>query len=161
MRAWTAQAFGFSIEPFAFSIKNTMRPWLRSVISTLSPVSRMRFGISITDSGSVQSTSSLSPGGSVFSALRVFNAGKGHFSPARSSFVVVMFRPWRRGPHRQRTSIDEGRIGQEADHLAGRHLRDVLAEFDQSVGVRQRGQKPRAFARKLHSFEGTVRGLAQ
>src|SRR4029450_5683792 len=60
------------------------------------------------------------------------------------------------GPHRQRTSVDEGRIGQEADHLAGPHLRDVLAEFDQSVGIRQRGQKSSAFARKLHGFEGTI-----
>ena len=56
------------------------------------------FAGTITDSGSVQTTSSLSPGGSVFSALRVFNAGSGHFSTARSSFVVVMRRPWRRGP---------------------------------------------------------------
>ena len=63
-----------------------MRPWLRSVISTLSPVSRMRFGISITDSGSVQSTSSLSPGGNVFSALRVFNAGKRAFQPGKIEF---------------------------------------------------------------------------
>ena len=46
--------------------------------------------MSITDSGSVQSTSSLSPGGNAFSALRVFSAGSGHFSPARSSFVTFV-----------------------------------------------------------------------
>src|ERR1700692_2905349 len=37
-----------------FSIRNTIRSSARSVISTLSPVSRTRFGISITDNGSVQ-----------------------------------------------------------------------------------------------------------
>ena len=46
----------FSIEPLIFSIKNTMRASLRSVISTVSPVSRIRFGMSITDKGSVQCT---------------------------------------------------------------------------------------------------------
>jgi len=38
----------------AFSIRNTMRGSTRSVISTLSPTSRIRLGMSITDSGSVQ-----------------------------------------------------------------------------------------------------------
>ena len=42
--------------------------------------------MSITDSGSVQSTSSLSPGGNVFSALRVFNAGKRTFQPGKIEF---------------------------------------------------------------------------
>src|SRR6201999_758617 len=80
----------FPIEPFVFSIRKTIRLSLRSVISTLSPVSRMRLGISITDRGSVQSTSSLSPAASDLSAFRVFKAGNGHFRPARSSFVVVV-----------------------------------------------------------------------
>src|SRR5438477_8560499 len=75
------------IGSLAFSIKKTMRLSLRSVISTLSPVSRMRLGMSITDSGSVHNTSSRSPAASDFNAFRVFNAGNGHFRPARSSFV--------------------------------------------------------------------------
>src|SRR3569833_1260006 len=75
---------------FDFSIKNTMQVSLRSVISTWSPVSRIRLGISITDNGSVQCTSSRSPGLRGFSALRVFRAGSGHFNPARSSVIVVM-----------------------------------------------------------------------
>ena len=62
----------------------------RSVISTLSPVSRIRLGMSITDSGSVQRTSRKSPGFNAFNALRVFNAGNGHLRPVRSSLVVVM-----------------------------------------------------------------------
>src|SRR6266404_6077548 len=77
----------------AFSIRNTNRRSARSVISTLSPVSWIRFGMSITDSGSVQCTSSKAPGVSAFSALRVFNAGNGHLRPVRSSLVVVM-RPY-------------------------------------------------------------------
>src|SRR6476660_2724552 len=121
--ACAAHIFEFPIDPFVFSIKNTMRSWLRSVISTLSPVSRMRFGISITESGSVQSTSSLSPGGNVFSALRVFNAGSGHFSPARSSFVVVMGRPWRSGAGSsthaaKRAHHLEARSGNDGGHVA-------------------------------------------
>src|SRR6266702_1688274 len=48
------QPLAFSIAPSAFSIRNTIRAAFRSVISTLSPVSRIRFGISITESGSVQ-----------------------------------------------------------------------------------------------------------
>src|SRR5260370_32769752 len=77
----------------AFSIRNTNRRSARSVISTLSPVSWIRFGMSITDSGSVQCTSRKAPGVSAFSALRVFNAGNGHLRPVRSSLVVVM-RPY-------------------------------------------------------------------
>src|SRR5229473_3022408 len=77
----------------AFSIRNTIRRSARWVISTLSPVSRIRFGMSITDSGSVQCTSNKAPGVSAFSALRVFNAGNGHLRPVRSSFVVLM-RPY-------------------------------------------------------------------
>src|SRR4051794_38882752 len=79
-----------SAGPRAFSIRKTMRRSACSVISTRSPVSRIRLGISITDSGSVQCTSSRSPGLSDFSALRVFSAGSGHLSPVRSSFVCAM-----------------------------------------------------------------------
>src|SRR6266480_6136526 len=77
----------------AFSIRKTNRRSARSVISTLSQVSWIRFGMSITDSGSVQCTSRKAPGVSAFSALRVFNAGNGHLRPVRSSLVVVM-RPY-------------------------------------------------------------------
>src|SRR4051812_30316025 len=74
-----------------------MRRSARSVISTRSPVSRIRLGISITDSGSVQCTSSRSPGFNDFSALRVLRAGSGHLSPVKSSLVCVMARGWRSG----------------------------------------------------------------
>src|ERR1700751_1207283 len=73
-----------------FSIRKTIRFSSRCLISTLSPVSRIRFGMSITDNGSVQWTSRKSPAFTDFSALRVFSAGSGHFKPVRSSFVVVM-----------------------------------------------------------------------
>ena len=44
----------FPIGPLVFSIKNTISRSARSAISTLSPVSRIKLGISITDNGSVQ-----------------------------------------------------------------------------------------------------------
>src|SRR5262249_19476660 len=78
------------VAPAVFSIRNTMRLSFRSDISTLSPVSRTRLGMSITDSGSVHSTSNRSPAASGLSALRVISAGNGHFRPARSSLVVVI-----------------------------------------------------------------------
>src|SRR6185369_1699580 len=165
--------------PSAFSIKNTMRLSARSVISTLSPVSRIKLGMSITDSGSVQCTSRKSPGATDFSALRVFNAGSGHLRPVRSSFVVVMFRTWR---SRRRSSMpqrfqakwipvrvkktrpkksDQACIGQEPDRLARLDERDLFAEFDQPVGIDQRRQQPCAFARKLHRLQRTVLAFAQ
>src|SRR5262245_25136009 len=131
------------IDPFVFSIKNTMRPSLRSVISTLSPVSRMRLGISITDSGSVHSTSSRSPGKTDFSSFGVFSAGNGHFRPARSSFVVVMRSGWRTRLASSTRSIGQAGPGQEADDLAGRDLRDVLRKFGKAVGIGQRRQEAR------------------
>src|SRR3954463_6493444 len=125
--------FGFSIGSFAFSIRNTMRRSARSVISTLSPVSRIRLGMSITDSGSVQCTSRKSPGVTAFNALRVFSAGSGHFRPQRSSFVVVMLRTWRKA-HASSTDgavmdgfSDQACIGQEPDRLPGLNESDLLA----------------------------------
>ena len=50
----------------------------------------IRWGMSIAASGSVQRTSSRSPGAIDFSAFRVRSAGRGHFSPVRSSLVRVM-----------------------------------------------------------------------
>jgi hypothetical protein len=64
-------------------------PW-RTMFSMRSPVSLMRLGISMAASGSVQWTSSRSPGLILPSALRVFNAGKGHFNPVKSSWIVAM-----------------------------------------------------------------------
>src|SRR5262245_27709024 len=149
------------IGPLVFSMRKTMRLSLRSVISTLSPVSRMRLGMSITESGSVHSTSRRSPAASDFSALRVFNAGSGHFRPARSSFVVVMLSTWRERRGSSTTSVDEARVGEKADGVAGRDLRDVLAEFGETVGVGKRGQQARALARKFGRFEHAVGALAQ
>ena len=45
--------------------------------------------------------------------------------------------------------------------LAGLDERDLFAEFDQPVGIDQRGQQSRALARKFHRLERAVRGLAQ
>src|SRR5206468_8254495 len=69
------RAPGSSAARLAFSIRKTMRRSTCSVISTKSPVSRIRLGMSITANGSVQCTSSRSPGLRAFSALRVFSAG--------------------------------------------------------------------------------------
>jgi hypothetical protein len=52
----------------------------RAVISTLSPVSRIRFGMSITDSASVQCTSR-SPGVTDFNALHVLSDAQRRFAP--------------------------------------------------------------------------------
>src|SRR5580698_6225858 len=129
-----------------------MRRSARSVISTLSPVSLISAGMSITDNGSVQCTSRKSPGGTVFSALRVFNAVKGHLSPLRSSFVVAISATWRTACG---SSIagnrlsDQAAVGEKPDGLAGFDPRDLLTEFDQAVGIDQRRQQACAFARKF------------
>src|SRR3954471_13164905 len=111
-----------------FSIRNTMRWSVRSVISTRSPVSPIKAGISITDNGSVQCTSSTSPGCNDFSAFRVFSAGKGHFKPERSSFVVVISKHLQHEGARQPgpfpalrlwIALHQACITQEADGLAG------------------------------------------
>src|ERR1700758_4888905 len=73
-----------------FSMRNRMSRSPRSMISKRSPISPTKWGMSITASGSVQRTSSLSPGIKDFEALRVFSAGRGHFSPDRSNLMVVM-----------------------------------------------------------------------
>ena len=88
------------------SIRNTISCSPRSTASSLSPVRPTRWGMSIAASGSVQRTSRRSPGASDFSALRVFSAGSGHFSPDRSSLVTATARHARitRGP-----SIAKGR----------------------------------------------------
>src|ERR1700755_1915084 len=122
----------------AFSIRKTIRASLRSVISTLSPVSWIKLGISITESGSVQCTSSWSPAFRGLSALRVFSAGSGHLRPVRSSFVRVIQRP-----------SHQAGIVQKADALAGLDLGDVFAQLDKPIGVDQRGQQPCPLARKL------------
>ena len=51
------------------------------MISQRSPLTPTKWGISIIASGSVQRTSSRSPGAKDFRALRVLSAGRGHFSP--------------------------------------------------------------------------------
>jgi hypothetical protein len=48
-----------------------------------------------------------------------------------------------------RRRLDQARIRQESNGLAGVDLRDRLAEFDQPVGVHQRRQQARALARKF------------
>src|SRR5262249_16610451 len=149
------------IGPLIFSIRKTMRLSLRSVISTLSPVSRMRLGISITDSGSVHSTSNRSPAASDFSALRVFRGGNGHFRPARSSFVVVMSGRWRTELASSTASVDQAGPREEADGVTRRNLRDVLAELGETIGIGERGQQPRALTRKFCRLERTVGRRAQ
>ncbi len=62
----------------------------RSMPSNRSPVAPTRWGMSIAASGSVQRTSSRSPGASDLRAFRVLSAGRGHFSPVRSSLVTAM-----------------------------------------------------------------------
>src|SRR5580704_10059396 len=98
-----------------------MRCSARSVISTLSPVSRIKLGMSMTDKGSVQCTSSRSPGFNGFSALRVFSAGSGHFNPVRSSLVVVMVLPL----------LHQIGIAEEADRRARLDSGDGFRQFDQ------------------------------
>ena len=75
-----------------FSMRNTVSRSPRSMISNRSPIAPTKWGMSITASGSVQRTSSLSPGAKDFKALRVLSAGRGHFSPDRSNLMVVMAR---------------------------------------------------------------------
>jgi hypothetical protein len=73
-------------------MRNTVSRSLRTMISKRSPVTPTKWGMSITASGSVQRTSSRSPGVKDFNALRVLSAGRGHFSPDRSNLVMVMAR---------------------------------------------------------------------
>jgi hypothetical protein len=75
-----------------FSMRNRTSRSPRSIASIRSPVSVTRCGMSMAASGSVQRTSSRSPGAKDFKALRVFSAGSGHFSPDRSNLVIVMSR---------------------------------------------------------------------
>jgi molybdopterin-guanine dinucleotide biosynthesis protein A len=60
----------------------------RLVDKITSPLCWTSTGISITASGSVQCTSSRSPTDNTFIALRVINAGNGHFNPVRSILVA-------------------------------------------------------------------------
>jgi Major Facilitator Superfamily len=73
-------------------MRNTIARSLRSMTSNLSPVAASKCGMSIAASGSVQRTSSRSPGAKDLKALRVLSAGSGHFSPDRSNLVMVMAR---------------------------------------------------------------------
>ena len=75
-----------------FSMRNTVSRSPCSMISKRSPITPTKWGMSITASGSVQRTSSRSPGVKDFKALRVLSAGRGHFSPDRSNLVMVMAR---------------------------------------------------------------------
>jgi hypothetical protein len=61
----------------------------RSMASNRSPVEASKWGMSIAASGSVQRTSSRSPGAKDFRALPVLSAGRGHFSPDRSNLAMV------------------------------------------------------------------------
>lgn len=76
----------------AFSMWNTVWPLPRSIFSNRSPNSPTKWGMSITASGSVQRTSSRSPGARDFKALLVLSAGRGHFSPDRSNLTVAIAR---------------------------------------------------------------------
>jgi hypothetical protein len=73
-----------------FSMRNRTSRSPRSIASNRSPVCVTRCGMSMAASGSVQRTSSRSPGAKDFKALRVFSAGRGHFSPDRSNLVMVI-----------------------------------------------------------------------
>ncbi len=83
--------FGESVG-VAFSIRKTIWRSPRSIASNRSPVTPTKCGMSITASGSVQRTSSRSPGAKDFKALCVLSAGRGHFSPDRSNLVTIMTR---------------------------------------------------------------------
>src|SRR5690348_1319948 len=102
--------------------------------------------MSITDSGSVQRTSRTSPGLRPFSAFRLFKAGSGHFSPVRSSFVLVAIHPslanlaHRVNDGRGGRASHQAGIADEADALAGFNLGEPFAEFDQAIGLHQRRQ---------------------
>ena len=71
-------------------MRNTVSRSPRSIASNRSPVEATKCGMSIAASGSVQRTSSRSPGAKDFRALRVLSAGRGHFSPDRSNLATVM-----------------------------------------------------------------------
>src|SRR5580692_7793383 len=143
-RPWSAGAVS------AFSIRNTILFSSRSVISTLSPVSRIRFGMSMTDNGSVQCTSRKWPGSIDFSALRVFSAGNGHLRPVRLSLVVVM-----------RSGLKQVGVAEKADAVAGLHLDDGFAEFHQPIGFDQGRQQASSFARKFGRLQHSVRRLTK
>ena len=83
-----------------FSIRNNVSRSPRSMISKRSPVTPTKCGMSMTASGSVQRTSSRSPGVKDLKALRVLRTGRGHFSPDRSNLMMAMGRHVRiaRGP---------------------------------------------------------------
>src|SRR5436309_692031 len=71
-------------------MRNTKRPALSLLDSSASPVSRKRLGMSIAVSGSVHSSTSVSPGASLVSTLRALSAGRGQRNPRRSSVCSAM-----------------------------------------------------------------------
>src|SRR5262249_51265546 len=73
-----------------FRIRNVSSFLSLRLSSSLSPVWRSRFGISIPESGSVHSTIRMSPGCDWLSALRVRSAGSGHLRPRRLSVFSVI-----------------------------------------------------------------------
>src|ERR1700693_3894088 len=100
-------------------IRNTSTSPLCDLPSTWSPVSRIRLGMSISASGSVHSTTRMSPAGSLDNALRARSAGSGHLSPRRLMVVsAILCLLGRHSPCRGRYVKAGGRAGRERG-LAG------------------------------------------
>jgi MobA-like NTP transferase domain len=150
-------------------MRNTVSRSPRSMISNRSPIIPTKWGMSITASGSVQRTSSRSPGAKDFKALRVLSAGRGHFSPDRSNLMVVMARNVRIvgrqsiAPSRLvGLCFAAGRIMQ-AEPSQGRPLQRTVGLFEQSLcGIRVTRQKAAAMT-EAFGVPGIVLagGLAQ
>ena len=68
-------------------MRNRSTPPSSLRLSSVSPFFATQWGTSIAAIGSVHSTISLAPGAIALNALSVRNAGRGHFSPLRSSLV--------------------------------------------------------------------------
>jgi hypothetical protein len=80
----------------------------------------------MTDSGSVQWTSRTSPDDTDVSALRVLSAGIGQRKPVRSSLIMAM-----------RWTLQQVRVAEEPNAVAGRDLDRTFIEFDKPVGLDQ------------------------
>ena len=111
-------------------MRNTVSRSPRSMISNRSPIIPIKWGMSITASGSVQRTSSRSPGARDFKALRVLSAGRGHFSPDRSNLMVVMARNVR---IIGRQSIAPSRLVGRC-FAAGRNMQAEPSQGDRDIG---------------------------
>ena len=137
--------------PFAFSIKNTMRPWLRSVISTC--VAGLANEVRDVDHRQRIGAEHFQPiaGRQRLQRLARLQRRQRAFQPGKIEFCrghVVEHGEADARIVNATISLDQACIGQEADHLAGRRPAVTsFAEFDQAVGVGQRRQqalRPRA-----------------